>query len=132
MMAAMKEFLLAAASSPRHRSLRPIVSGRSGSRPARMRPSGPEAFRAMTAWTTGCVPAPARTLAVTLRRKRGPAYFAVWAPESEQALFFGPSAGNRFAAPLSVGGEYRVRVFMMRSAARRGQRADYGLSVRIR
>ncbi|WP_114953805.1 hypothetical protein [Sphingosinicella terrae] len=69
---------------------------------------------------------------VVLRRERGPAYFSVWAPGSEEAMFFGPSAGSRFAATLPADGEYRVRVFMMRSAARRGQRADYRLTVGIR
>ena len=73
-----------------------------------------------------------QAIEAALRREHGPAYFSVWAPGSEEAMFFGPSAGNRFAATLPADGEYRLRVFMMRSAARRGERADYRLTLRIR
>ena len=71
-------------------------------------------------------------LSVDLRRLRGPAYFLVRAPGSEENLFDGSTSGDRFETVLPATGEYRVRVFMMRSAARRNERAAYRLGVGIR
>nr|MCU0966938.1 hypothetical protein [Burkholderiaceae bacterium] len=39
--------------------------------------------------------------------------------------------GNQFEGSLPANGEYRIRVYMMRSAARRNEMADYRLEVII-
>ena len=71
-------------------------------------------------------------LSIELTRVRGPAYFLVRAPGSEENLFDNPISGQRYETILPVTGDYRVRVLMMRNAARRNQRAVYRLNVRIR
>ena len=70
-------------------------------------------------------------LAVALTRTRGPAYFLVRGPGSDENLFDGASSGDRFETVLAASGDYRIRVFMMRSAARRNERAAYLLRVAI-
>ena len=70
-------------------------------------------------------------LSVALTRVRGPAYFLVRAPGSGDNLFDGPTSGQRFETMLPSTGAYRVRVFMMRSAARRNERAAYRLRIAI-
>jgi hypothetical protein len=58
-------------------------------------------------------------------------YFNILPPGSEEALFVGSSAGNRFAGTLPTSGDYRIRVYLMRAAARRGETASYRLTVKI-
>jgi hypothetical protein len=58
-------------------------------------------------------------------------YFNVLPPGGDQALFVGSSSGNRFDGTLPDSGDYRVRVYLMRPAARRGEQAHYSLKVHI-
>ena len=58
-------------------------------------------------------------------------YFNVLPPGDDEALFVGSSSGNRFAGTLPDSGDYRVRVYLMRPAARRGEQAHYSLKVHI-
>jgi hypothetical protein len=71
-------------------------------------------------------------LTADLSRVSGPAYFLVRAPGSEDNLFDGATTGDHFETVLPATGDYRLRVFLMRSAARRNERAAYRLSVAIR
>ena len=71
-------------------------------------------------------------LTADLSRVSGPAYFLVRAPGSEDNLFDGSTSGDHFETVLPASGDYRVRVFLMRSAARRNERSAYRLSVAIR
>jgi hypothetical protein len=71
-------------------------------------------------------------LSVRLARTRGPGYFLVRAPGSEDNLFDGSTSGDSFDTVLPATGDYRIRIFMMRSAARRNERAGYRLTVAIR
>lgn len=57
------------------------------------------------------------------------AYFNVLPPDSEAAIFIGSSLGNHFKAALPVEGTYTVRVYLMRSAARRNEKSQYTLDV---
>lgn len=62
------------------------------------------------------------------------AYFNVFAPgkgPGDAAIFIGSISGPVFDAPLAASGVYSVQVYMMRSAARRGERAAYRLYVSI-
>ena len=72
-----------------------------------------------------------QALAVSLRTDNASTYFNVLPPRSEQAIFTGSISGNRFSGRLAATGDYRLRVYLMRNAARRAARADYNLSIAI-
>ena len=59
------------------------------------------------------------------------ACFNVLPPGSEEALFIGSTSGNRFEGTLPADGVYRVRVYLMRSAARRNEKATYALEIGV-
>ncbi len=59
-------------------------------------------------------------------------YFNILAPgENEVAMFNGSIAENQYEGTLPQSGDYKVRVYMMRSAARRGEVANYRLEMII-
>ncbi len=73
-----------------------------------------------------------QTMSVTLATKHGANYFNVLPPGSnDEALFVGSSGSNEWTGTLPADGEYKVRVYLMRSAARRNEVADYTLTVGI-
>ena len=47
------------------------------------------------------------------------------------AIFVGSTGGNEWTGPLPADGEYTIRVYLMRSAARRNESASYTLTVGI-
>jgi hypothetical protein len=72
-----------------------------------------------------------QTLKVNFTSKHLSAYFNVLPPASETALFVGSTYGNFFEGTLPVDGDYTIRVYLMRSAARRQETARYSLEVAI-
>ena len=68
---------------------------------------------------------------VSLQSKSTSTYFSITAPGEDAALFIGSTSGNRFDGPLPKTDDYTIRVYQNRSAARRGQRADYSITFRI-
>ena len=53
-------------------------------------------------------------------------------PGSEdEAIFVGSSGGNEWTGTLPADGEYKLRVYLMRSAARRNETASYTLTVTV-
>ncbi|MEW9838607.1 hypothetical protein [Mesorhizobium marinum] len=59
-------------------------------------------------------------------------YFNVLPPGSnDEAIFIGSTEGNNFAGTLSVSGAYKIRVYQMRSTARRGERGRFNLAISI-
>jgi len=59
-------------------------------------------------------------------------YFNLIAPgETDVAFFIGSTQGNTFTGALPAKGDYRIRVYLMRSAARRGETANFTLDVSI-
>ena len=56
-----------------------------------------------------------QTMHVTLKTSSTSAYFNVLPPGSEAALFIGSTSGNEWTGTLPTDGEYRVRVYLMRS-----------------
>ena len=73
-----------------------------------------------------------QTMSVTLKTSNGANYFNVLPPGSTgEAIFVGSTSGNEWTGALPSDGEYTVRVYLMRSAARRNETADYTLSVGI-
>lgn len=73
-----------------------------------------------------------QTMSVSLKTSNGANYFNVLPPGSnDEALFVGSSDGNEWTGTLPADGEYKVRVYLMRSAARRNETANYTLKVGI-
>lgn len=69
---------------------------------------------------------------VKLTTRHKATYFNVLPPGSnDEAIFIGQINGNEWRGTLPADGEYRVRVYMMRSAARRNESAAYTLSIGI-
>lgn len=69
---------------------------------------------------------------VSLATKHGATYFNILAPgENEVAMFIGNINGNQYEGTLPADGDYKIRVYMMRSAARRNEVAHYRLEMII-
>lgn len=67
---------------------------------------------------------------VSLATKHGATYFNILAPgENEVAMFNGSVGQNQYEGTLPASGDYRIRVYMMRSAARRNEVAHYRLEM---
>ena len=73
-----------------------------------------------------------QTMSVALKTSNAANYFNVLPPGSNDvAIFVGSSSGNDFSGRLPADGEYKLRVYLMRSAARRNESASYTLTVGI-
>ena len=73
-----------------------------------------------------------QTMRVTLKSSNLSNYFNVLAPDSrDEALFIGSTSGNEWTGALTADGDYTVRVYLMRNAARRNETANYTLTVGI-
>jgi hypothetical protein len=69
---------------------------------------------------------------VSLATKHTATYFNILAPgESEEALFNSSMSENQYEGTLQKSGDYKIRVYMIRSAARRNEVAQYRLQVGI-
>jgi hypothetical protein len=67
---------------------------------------------------------------VSIATKNGANYFNILAPgENEVAMFSGSVNGNQYEGVLPESGTYKIRVYMMRSAARRNEVAKYRLEM---
>lgn len=73
-----------------------------------------------------------QNMKVAMKTNNGANYFNVLPPGSnDEANFIGSSGGTEYIGNLPLDGEYRVRVYLMRSAARRNETASYSLTVGI-
>lgn len=73
-----------------------------------------------------------QSMNVSLATKNTSAYFNVLAPgEQDVAFFIGSTEGNQYEGTLPKSGDYKIRVYMMRSAARRNETANYRLEIAI-
>lgn len=69
---------------------------------------------------------------VSMATDNGANYFNILAPgETEVAFFNGSTSENQYEGTLPATGDYKVRVYMMRSAARRNEVANYRLEMII-
>jgi hypothetical protein len=69
---------------------------------------------------------------VSLATKHGATYFNILTPgENEVAMFNGSVNQNQYEGTLPSSGDYKVRVYMMRSAARRNEVAHFRLEIII-
>ncbi len=73
-----------------------------------------------------------QTMKVSLKTDNSAHYFNVLPPGSkDEAVFIGSVSGNKWNGMLEKDGEYTVRLYLMRSAARRHEQAHYTLTVGI-
>jgi len=69
---------------------------------------------------------------IRLATPHGSNYFNLLAPgESDVAFFIGSTEGDQFEGVLPETGDYKIRVYLMRSAARRSEKASYRLEIAI-
>jgi hypothetical protein len=69
---------------------------------------------------------------VSMATDHSASYFNILAPgETEVAFFVGSISENQYEGVLPATGDYKVRVYMMRSAARRNEVANYRLEMII-
>ena len=73
-----------------------------------------------------------QSMSVTFEPSNLSAYFNVLPPGSQEALFVGSTSGNRFDGTLPADGDYTIRVYLMRNAARRNEVAKYKLDIGVR
>ena len=73
-----------------------------------------------------------QTMSIRFQPTNSAAFFNLIAPDG-QSLFVGQSEGNpgRFSARLGQSGDYAIRVYLVRSAARRGEVSRFRLTVSI-
>ncbi|TGE83814.1 hypothetical protein C7Y70_09470 [Pseudoalteromonas sp. KS88] len=69
------------------------------------------------------------TLNVTLTPSNLSNYFNILPAQSNQAVFIGSVEGHYAKYQLSKGGDYIVRVYLMRNAARRNETSSYKLTI---
>jgi hypothetical protein len=72
-----------------------------------------------------------QSLRVQLTASNRSAHFNVLPADSQEALFVGPTSGDRYEGRLPADGVYRLQVFLMRSAARRNEKAPFTLDVSL-
>ena len=72
-----------------------------------------------------------QTMEVTLKSSNLSNYFNILPPGDETAIFVGSTSGNHFSGTLPTNGDYTVRVYLMRNAARRNEAANYSLNIHI-
>lgn len=73
-----------------------------------------------------------QSMTVDFKPSKSSAYINVLPPESEEALFVGSVSGNHYEGALPTDGVYRVRVYLMRNAARRNEVAKYSLGISVK
>ncbi|MGA7277724.1 MAG: hypothetical protein WBW79_07285 [Desulfocapsaceae bacterium] len=73
-----------------------------------------------------------QSMKLSMTTDNSASYFNILAPGEDQvALFNGSIYGNQYEGILPESGDYKVRVYMMRSAARRNEVANYTLNASI-
>jgi len=72
-----------------------------------------------------------QTMTVTLKPSNRSTYFNVMAPGEDSAIFIGSTEGNNFSGRLPKSGDYVVRVYLMRNAARRNEASSYSIEFKI-
>lgn len=70
-----------------------------------------------------------QTLSVKLQKTNAQNYFNVMPPGSTGSAMFVGDSGENYTGVLPADGDYIVRVYLMRPAARRGEISDYTLTV---
>lgn len=73
-----------------------------------------------------------QSISVLFKPKNPSCYFNMLPPRSKDvAIFIGSTSGNEFTADLAQSGDYVIRVYLMRNAARRNEKCRFALTVEI-
>ncbi|MGV0951637.1 MAG: hypothetical protein ACOYB3_13275 [Azonexus sp.] len=73
-----------------------------------------------------------QALSVEMKTSNASSYFNILPPGSgDVAMFIGSTSGNRFSGVLPTDGDYHIRVYLMRNAARRNELANFTLIVGV-
>jgi len=73
-----------------------------------------------------------QTLSVEMKTGNASSYFNILPPGGgDVAMFIGSTSGNRFSGLLPTDGDYAIRVYLMRNAARRNELANFTLTVGV-
>ena len=72
-----------------------------------------------------------QTLSVKLQKTNSQNYFNVLPPGSTGSAMFVGDSGENYSGTLPTDGDYAVRVYLMRPAARRGESSSYTLTVGV-
>jgi hypothetical protein len=72
-----------------------------------------------------------QTMTVKLAATRGSAEMNVWAPGKDTALSLGAEDPYNVTVELPTTGRYKVQVYQMRASARRGETANYTLTIGV-
>ncbi len=73
-----------------------------------------------------------QTLSVNLVTEHGANYFNVIPPDADnEAVYIGSNSGNDYQGLLDLDGDWKIRVYLMRSAARRNETAAYQLDIGV-
>ena len=72
-----------------------------------------------------------QNLVFALQSSNPSGYFNITAPRAEQPFFVGSMAGNRYRGRAQYSGRYKVEIYLMRNAARRGETSRYNLDVAV-
>lgn len=70
-----------------------------------------------------------QTLSVKLQKSNGQNYFNVLPPGSTGSAMFVGDTGDDYSGVLPADGDYVVRVYLMRPAARRGESSNYTVTI---
>lgn len=73
-----------------------------------------------------------QALSVSLQSSNRSGYFNITAPRADEALFNGSTSGARYRGRVASNGRYKIEVYLMRNAARRGEQARFTLDVAAR
>ena len=73
-----------------------------------------------------------QTLSVEMKTSNASSYFNILPPGSgDVAMFIGSTSGNRFSGLLPTDGDYAIRVYLMRNAARHDESANFTLTIGV-
>jgi hypothetical protein len=72
-----------------------------------------------------------QTLAVTLVAGNRSTYFNVLSPGSHDVAMYAPQTGDPYTGLLPADGDYTVRVYLVRAAARRKEASTYTLTIGV-
>jgi len=70
-------------------------------------------------------------MSVELTARNPGCYMNVTAPGANEAVHIGSTAGNSFSGPVTVAGNQKIQVYLMRSAARRNETCAFTIKFSI-
>lgn len=72
-----------------------------------------------------------QTMTISFEPDNPSAYFNLMLGDGPEAIHIGSVAGNSFEGVLPASGDYRIRVYLMRNAARRNETVNYTLNMSV-